>query len=61
MITNGTVKAPYIGMMDRGVHRALCPRCAKRRLSSTAGSHGAQGPEFCTPDPGLDIAETSLH
>ena len=24
-------------------------RCAKRRLFSTTGSHGSQGPEFCTP------------
>ena len=25
-------------------------RCAKSRLFSTPGSHGSQGPEFCTPD-----------
>ena len=30
-------------------HRALCARCAKIRLFSTTGSHGSQGPEFCTP------------
>ena len=27
----------------------LCMRCAKSRLFSTTGSHGSQGPEFCTP------------
>ena len=32
-----------------GAHRALCARCAKSRLFSTTGSHGSQGPEFCTP------------
>ena len=26
-----------------------CARCAKSRLFSTIGSHGPQGPEFCTP------------
>ena len=31
--------------------RTLCPRCAKRRLFSTTGSHGTQGPEFCTRQP----------
>ena len=33
-----------------GAHRALCMRCAKSRLFFTTGSHGSQGPEFCTPD-----------
>ena len=33
----------------KGAHRALCPRCAKGRLFSTTGSHGPQGPEFCSP------------
>ena len=31
--------------------RALCMRCAKSRLFSTTGSHGSQGPEFCTVHP----------
>ena len=26
-------------------------RCAKSRLFSTTGSHGSQGPEFCTLQP----------
>ena len=34
-----------------GAHRALCARCAKSRLFSTTGSHGSQGPEFCTLPP----------
>ena len=38
----------------KGAHRALCPRCAKRRLFSTAGSHGSQGPELRTPDAVLN-------
>ena len=38
----------------QGAHRALCPRCAKSRLFSTTGSHGSQGPEFCTPDAVLN-------
>ena len=29
-------------------------RCAKRRLFSTAGSHGSQGPEVCTPEAVLN-------
>ena len=33
-----------------GAHRALCTRCAKSRLFPTTGSHGSEGPEFCTPD-----------
>ena len=37
-----------------GAHRALCLRCAKGRLCSTAGSHGSQGPELCTPDAVLN-------
>ena len=37
-----------------GAHCALCPRCAKSRLSSITGSHGSQGPEFCTPDAVLN-------
>ena len=43
-----------------GAHRALCPRCAKRRLFSTAGSHGSQGPELCTPDAVLTGSCTLL-
>ena len=43
-----------------GAHRALCPRCAKSRLSSTAGSHGSQGPEFRTPDAALNGSCTLL-
>ena len=35
----------------RGAHRALCARCAKSRLFFTTGSHGPQGPEFCTLQP----------
>ena len=31
--------------------RTLCPRCAKSRLFFTTGSHGPQGPEFCTLQP----------
>ena len=31
--------------------RALCVCCAKSRLFSTTGSHGSQGPEFCTLQP----------
>ena len=31
-----------------GAHRELCPCCAKSRLFFTTGSHGSQGPEFCT-------------
>ena len=34
-----------------GAHRALYPCCAKSRLFSTTGSHGSQGPEFCTLHP----------
>ena len=30
---------------------ALCSRCAKSRLFSITGSHGSQGPEFCTLQP----------
>ena len=44
-----------------GAHRALCPRCAKSRLFSTAGSHGSQGPEFCTPDAVLNGSRTLLY
>ena len=33
-----------------GARRALCARCAKSRLFFT-GSHGSQGPEFCTLQP----------
>ena len=36
---------------SKGAHRALCPRCAKSWLFSTTGSHGSQGPEFCTLPP----------
>ena len=45
--------SPYLvfGHIGVGVHHALCPRCAKSRLFSTTGSHGFQGPEFCTPQP----------
>ena len=32
-----------------GAHRALCTCCAKSRLFHTTGSHGSQGPDFCTP------------
>ena len=39
---------------------ALCPRCVKSRLFSTAGSHGSQGPEFCTPDAVLNGSCTRL-
>ena len=35
----------------KGSRCALCPRCAKSRLFSTAGSHGSQGPELCTAQP----------
>ena len=35
----------------RGAHRALCLRCAKSQLFFTTGSHGSQGPEFCTLQP----------
>ena len=35
----------------QGAHCALCLRCAKSRLFSTPGSHGPQGPEFCTVQP----------
>ena len=34
-----------------GAPRALSARCAKSRLFSTTGSHGCQGPEFCTLQP----------
>ena len=44
----------------RGAHRALCPRCAKTRLFFTPDSHGSQGPEFCTPDAGLNGSCTLL-
>ena len=33
-----------------GAHCALCPRRVKSQLFST-GSHGSQGPEFCTLHP----------
>ena len=39
---------------------ALCPGCAKSPLFSTAGSHGSQGPEFCTPDAVLNGSCTLL-
>eukprot|EP00670_Eutreptiella_braarudii_P020435 CAMPEP_0174354940 /NCGR_PEP_ID=MMETSP0811_2-20130205/22169_1 /TAXON_ID=73025 ORGANISM="Eutreptiella gymnastica-like, Strain CCMP1594" /NCGR_SAMPLE_ID=MMETSP0811_2 /ASSEMBLY_ACC=CAM_ASM_000667 /LENGTH=35 /DNA_ID= /DNA_START= /DNA_END= /DNA_ORIENTATION= len=29
-------------------------RCVKSLLFSTAGSHGSQGPELCTPDAVLN-------
>ena len=29
-------------------------RCAKSQLFFTNGSHGSQGPEFCTPDAVLN-------
>ena len=32
-----------------GGRRGRTVRCAKSRLCSTTGSHGSQGPEFCTP------------
>ena len=35
-------------------------RCAESRLFSTAGSHGTQGPECCTPDAGLNGSCTLL-
>ena len=44
----------------QGAHRALCARCAKRRLCSTAGSHGSWGPEFHTPDAVLNGSCTLL-
>ena len=40
---------PYLfeaALRGRTVGRA---RCAKSRLFPTTGSHGSQGPEFCTP------------
>ena len=43
-----------------GAYRALCPRCAKKRLFSTAGSHGSQDPESCTPDAVLNGSCTLL-
>ena len=43
-----------------GAHRALCPCCAKSRLFSTTGSHGSQGPEFCTADAVLNGSCTLL-
>ena len=43
-----------------GAHRALRARCAKSRLFSTTGSHGPQGPEFCTPDAVLNGSCTRL-
>ena len=39
-----------LGGAPCAVH-ALCPRCVKSRLFSTTGSHGSQGPEFCTLHP----------
>ena len=39
----------------RGVHRALFARCAKSRLFSTTGSHGSEGPEFCTLPPPVRV------
>ena len=30
---------------------ALCVRCTKSRLFVNTGSHGSQGPEFCTLQP----------
>ena len=44
----------------KGAHRALCPRCARSRLFSTASSHGSQGPEVCTPDAVLNGSCTLL-
>ena len=38
-------------MQTTGAQRTLCPHYAKSRLSSTTGSHGSQGPEFCTLQP----------
>ena len=40
---------PHVKAM--GAHRALCAHCAKSWLFSTTGSHGSQGPEFCTLQP----------
>ena len=34
-----------------GAYRALCAHCAKSWLFFTTGSHGSQGPEFCTLQP----------
>ena len=39
------------GFQSWGAHRALCTGCAKSRLFLTKGSHGSQGPEFCTLQP----------
>ena len=38
--------------------RTLC--CVKSRLFFTTGSHGSQGPEFCTPDAVLNGSCTLL-
>ena len=41
-------------------NRVLCARCANSRLSSTTGSHGSQGPEFCSLDAVLNGSCTLL-
>ena len=48
------------GRGSLGAHRVLCAHCAKSRLFSTTGSHGSQGPEFCTPDAVLNSSCTPL-
>ena len=40
---------PGAYLYGKGAHCALCARCVKSRLFSANGSHGSQGPEFCTP------------
>ena len=44
-------RGPFWWSVPIWVHRALCPRCAKSQLFSSTGSHGSQGPEFCTLQP----------
>ena len=44
-------KKPKQVMHTEGAHRALSARCAKSWLFATTGSHGSQGPEFCTLQP----------
>ena len=48
--TSGRPHVPPFGGAPCAVP-ALCARCAKSQLFSTAGSHGSQGPEFCTLPP----------
>ena len=57
--TEGTLPCDHQGSAGgtTEVYRALCARCAKSRPFSTTGSHGSQGPGFCTLQPCWDTRD----